>query len=214
MAPQLRIETRPDGRLNIYGLAMWSTGTFHGHGSPPEGDKFTEADLDAMQKAHEEVGSKLKPRMYAGHPLNPMLKMLARPQGTIKKLYRNGSKLYGDLEGVDKTFWEKAQSDDARFSPDVKLGHRDPETGKRYPYAVVGLGVLGAVQPANGLLPSLSDYQVHYYSDAAQQRAYGDGSEIRSYAGLSVPASDTTLSPRKVAVLNALREYTANGGNS
>lgn len=182
----LSITTRPDGKLDIQGLAIWASGTYHGHGSPPEGDTFTTAELDEMVKAHNEVGTNLRPRMYAGHPLNPWLKMLARPQGEITRLYREGDVLKADLKGVDKTFWKKAQSDGARLSPDVKLNHHDHRKNKIYPMAVVGLGVLGAVQPANNGLPALDEYKVLHYADNAQARAYGEG-DVRSYtSGLTV----------------------------
>ena len=197
MTPQLRVESRPDGRLNLYGLQVWSTGVFHGHNSPPEGDTFTESDLDEMVRAQEEAGESLRPRMYSGHPLNPWLKMLARPKGEIKRLYRDGKVLKADLEGVDKDFWAQAQKDGARLSPDVKLGHKDHKNNKVYPLAVVGLGVLGAVPPANNSLPPLDGYSstTHYaasptaqFADNAQARAYGDG-DVRSYA------SEFTLPP-------------------
>lgn len=181
---ELQITRRPDGKLDIRGLALWSTGTFHGHGSPPEGDVFKTSDLDAMVTAHQEIGGNLSPRMYAGHPLNPTLKMLARPQGEIKHLRRDGKFLLADLDGVNAEFWRKAQEDNARFSPDVKLGHVDQRSGKTYPLSIVGLGVLGSVQPANGLLPSLAEYQTNYYSDA---RAYSEG-DVRSYTGEILPA--------------------------
>jgi len=173
--PELRIEKRPDGKLNIYGLAVWSAGNYHGYGSPPEGDVFTDADLEAMAKAHEEIGHKMRPRVYPGHPLNPLLKLLARPKGEIKRLYRDGSYLYADLQGVDPAFWEKAMEDGARFSPDVRFNYVDPKTGKVYPKVMVGLGVLGAAAPANSELPPLDEYVINYYA-----AAYGGG-DVRSY---------------------------------
>lgn len=211
MTPQLKITTNPDGTLKISNLAVWSEiSGVHGHGSPPEGDSFTAEDLDEMVRAHNEIGGKLRPRMYAGHPLNPTLKMLARPQGEIKRLRREGKFLLADLDGVNAGFWDKARQDGARLSPDVKLGHRDHETGQQYPLSVVGLGVLGAVQPANPLLPALDTYHVtHYALDAAQQRAYGESDTIRSYAGPPIPAADTA-SPLRAA-LTALRQIAALG---
>lgn len=176
--PTLKVTTQSNGKLSVSGLRIWSTGIFRGYGSPPEGDEFTTGELQAMADTHAEIGHKLKPRAYPGHPLNPMLKMMARPKGQITRLHRDGDNLVADLKDVDPKFWDKAMEDDARFSPDVKFGHLDPETGKRYPIAVVGLGVLGAVQPANSRLPSLQEYQVNYYAQAA--RAYGEG-DIRSY---------------------------------
>lgn len=212
MTPQLKISTNPDGTLKISNLAVWSEiSGVHGHGSPPEGDSFTTSDLDAMVAAHSEVGDRLRPRMYSGHPLNPMLKMLARPQGEIKRLRREGKFLLADLDGVNPEFWEKARKDGARLSPDVKLGHRDQVTGKTYPLAVVGLGVLGAVQPANSLLPALDTYHITHYHDAAQVRAYGGDADIRSYAGPQLPAIDTA--PPLGAALSALRQIAALTGD-
>lgn len=170
-----KVEKASDGTLTIRGLPIWSTGVFHGYGSPPEGDHFTVEDLGEMVRAHREIGARLDPRVYPGHPLNPMLKLFARPKGRITNLYREGNYLLADLEGVDPEFWEAAQKDGARLSPDVRFGYVDPATGKRYNKVVVGLGVLGAVPPANTLLPSLDQFKAHYYA------AYGEG-DVRTYA--------------------------------
>jgi hypothetical protein len=188
---KLNVTTQGDGRLSIGGLKIWSAVRgVKGYGSPEEGDTFTNDDLDAMVNAHNKVGNHLRPRLYAGHPLNPMLKMLARPQGEITGLKREGDFLVADLKNVDPAFWKKAQMDGARLSPDVKLGHKDQRTGETFPLSVVGVGVLGSVQPANQLLPALDDYTTNYYADDAQQRAYGDG-DIKSYAGEILPAATT-----------------------
>lgn len=170
-----KVEKASDGTLTIRGLPIWSTGVFHGYGSPPEGDRFTVEDLDEMVRAHREIGARLAPRVYPGHPLNPMLKLFARPKGRITNLYREGNYLLADLEGVDPEFWEAAQRDGARLSPDVRFGYTDPASGKRYEKVIVGLGVLGAVPPANTLLPSLDQFRAHYYA------AYGEG-DVRIYA--------------------------------
>lgn len=171
----MKVERNPDGTLRIQGLPIWSVGIFHGYGSPPEGDQFTERDLDEMVRAHQDLRERLDPRVYPGHPLNPLLKLFARPKGRIVNLYREGSYLLADLDGVDPEFWEGAQKDGARLSPDIRFGYVDPATGKRYEKVVMGLGVLGAVPPANTLLPSLDQYRAHYYA------AYGEG-DIRTYA--------------------------------
>lgn len=201
------VERRSDGKLDIKGLNIWSAvkGVV-GYGSPAEGDTFTRDDLDAMVQAHQEVGDRLRPRLYAGHPLNTTLKMLARPKGEIKRLYREGDFLRADLEGVDPDFWQKATADGARLSPDMKLGHRDQRTGKHYPLSIVGVGVLGSVQPANQLLPALDEYVVNHYADAAQQRAYGEPDSLRSYAGPTLRPEMALASPWQ-PVLEALRRH-------
>jgi len=166
------------GRLNIKGLAVWSTGTFHGYGSPPEGDQFTVDDLKEMARAHEAVGAKIRPRIYAGHKLNPWLKLLARPKGEIVRLYvdeANG-RLLADIDGVDPAFWEKATQDGARLSPDVKFGYTDPKTGQHFDKVIVGLGVLGAAHPANPELPPVDEYVANYYTGV-----YGEGSNVHAY---------------------------------
>lgn len=205
----LNVSTQDDGRLSIQGLRIWSAVKgVKGYGSPEEGDTFTNDDLDAMVTAHKAVGGSLRPRLYPGHPLNPMLKMLARPQGEITDLRRDGNFLLADLKNVDPLFWKKSTQDGARLSPDVKLGHIDQRTGQSFPLSVVGVGVLGAVQPANGLLPALDDYQVHYYAmDDAQARAYSEG-DVRSYAGEALPKGDAP-STKFSRALEVLRSYTA-----
>lgn len=174
----LKVEKRPDGKLKVKGLKIWSTGRFRGYGSPKEGDQFTPADLDAMVQTHKEIGSRLDPRMYPGHPVMPTLKLFTRPKGQITEVYRDGEFLRADLDNVDPKFWNEAKEDNARFSPDVAFNYLDPATGKTYPLAVVGLGVLGAANPANTRLPALGQYEQHMY--AARTRAYG-GAEVRSY---------------------------------
>lgn len=176
LGPTLRVEKKPNGKLKVEGLRIWSVGTFHGYGSPPEGDTFTHEDLDRMVEAFRELKDRVDPRIYPGHPLNPLLKLFARPKGRIANLRRDGDYLVADLDDVDPDFWQKAMEDGARLSPDIKFGHRDPKTGKHYPFVLMGLGVLGAAPPANTLLPSLDSYVSHYYT-----AAYGEG-EVRSYA--------------------------------
>ena len=197
----LTIKANPNGKLSVKGLALWSTGTFFGIGSGVDGDTFTTSDLDAMVQAHNEVGGDLRPRVYAGHHTHAYLKMLARPQGEITALRRVGRFLLADHDNVSPDFWRKATADGARLSPDVRLNYSDQKSGKTYPLSVVGLGVLGAVSPANMTLPALDGYDLAtHYADGAQQRAYGDG-VVRSYSGLTLPADQNW----KTVALEALK---------
>lgn len=164
----MRVLKRPDGTLDVLGVPIWTTGTFHGFGSPPEGDRFTPEDLDLMARNMRELEDEVDPRVYAGHPLHPLLKLLARPKGRVRNIRRMGNTLYADLIGVDPAFWEAAVRDGARLSPDIAMRYVSPRTGKEYRLVITGLGVLGAHPPANTVLPPLGvSPETHYMAARA-----------------------------------------------
>ncbi|PZA06497.1 hypothetical protein DNA98_12995 [Meiothermus sp. Pnk-1] len=155
-----------DGTVDVLGHPIWSTGTFFGHGSPREGDTFSADDLEQIATDMRELEDELDPRLYAGHPLHPILKFLARPKGRVRNFRREGNFLLADFLGVPRSFWEQISQDQARFSPDMMVGYTSRRTGKRYPWVVTGLGALGAVLPANTLLPP-AGAEYHYYGASA-----------------------------------------------
>jgi hypothetical protein len=157
-----------DGTVNVLGHPIWSVGVFYGHGSPPEGDRFSREDLEKLAADMRELEDELDPRLYAGHPLHPILKFMARPKGKLRNFRCEGSYLLADFIGVPKAFWQQISQDQARFSPDMMVGYTSKRTGKRYPWAITGLGALGAVLPANTLLPAAGQ-EYHYFA----ARAYG-----------------------------------------
>lgn len=132
-----------DGTVDVLGHPIWSVGRFYGHGSPKEGDVFDRATLDRIAADMQEVAEEVNPRLYAGHPLHPILKMLARPKGKLRNFRREGDYLVADFLRVPKGFWQQIERDQARFSPDMAVGWRSTRTGKSYPWVVTGLGVLG-----------------------------------------------------------------------
>lgn len=172
--PSPTVRYNPDGTVDVLGHPIWSAGTFFGHGSPKEGDVFRPEDIQRLAQDMQELQDELDPRLYAGHPLHPILKFMARPKGRVRNFRAEGSFLLADFVGVPKTFWEQISRDRARFSPDMMVGYTSQRTGKKYPWVITGLGALGAVLPANTLLPAAGG-EYHYYA-----RAFG--ANIRRYS--------------------------------
>lgn len=82
-----RVVDNGDGTVDVLGHPIWSVGRFYGHGSPKEGDVFDRAALDRIAADTQEVAEEVDPRLYAGHPLHPILKMLARSEDISIKGY-------------------------------------------------------------------------------------------------------------------------------
>lgn len=178
-----------DGTVTMQGVQIWTSGRFRGYGSPPEGDHFKEPDLDSMVDAFHET--RLKPRFYFGHPLNPWLKQRARPQGQLANMHREGDSIYADVLNVPEHVAKQAVADDVRLSPDMQKNFLDPASGKSYPWAITGLAALGAIQPGNIKMMSLGEQMLvppagdgpNHYAFAAHARSFYGGvdSDTRSF---------------------------------
>lgn len=60
--------------VDIDRIEYLATGTHRGALSPPEGDTYTEADLDEMAAAANELGDELRQPIRLGHRLDRRLK--------------------------------------------------------------------------------------------------------------------------------------------
>lgn len=136
---------------DILGVELLATGTWFGKGSPPEGDTYTEADLDAMVLAAAALP--LKRPVKLGH--DAAIGDSAPAVGWVENLRRVGDKLLGDLKAVPSKV--------AALISAGAYGPRSAEVYWNYPgedgttYARVfkALALLGATMPAVSTLDDI-----------------------------------------------------------
>ena len=107
------------------------------------GDRYTDADLDAMIEAFDKVGFRPTVKKVFG----------ASALGYVSKLYRNGDKLIADLVDVPKHFAELVKAGSyKRASSEIYWNFCQENENKKWPRVYKSLAFLGAEIPA---LPSL-----------------------------------------------------------
>lgn len=216
-----RIISNGDGTCTIEGMTIWTAGTFRGYGSPKEGDQYTPKDLKQIVNSHNQLD--LGPRLYYGHPLNPMLSMLAKPKGTIDDLRVSGNKIIANVYNVPEKTAREAVKDNVRLSPDMKMNYMDPETKKSHKWVITGVAMLGAVSPGNKLIPGLGDQlqlspDKHYVDNADRAfAAAGQRSFVLDFSGRFI-AADPAVAPllekheRIRSIRNGSRSFAAHPG--
>lgn len=125
--------------FSLHGVEIFKVGKWNG-------TEYTEADLDAMVKAAGEVG--FTPPLKAGHTDDSSLPAL----GWVENLRRVGKSLFADLVALPKAVYDaiKQRAYDA-VSAEIFLNL--DRNGKKYPFALKGLALLGAEPPAVDLAP-------------------------------------------------------------
>lgn len=125
-----------------------------GRGSPPEGDLYTQADLEAIAAASRELAGELRPPVKLGH--GRLLEAGEAPAvGWVENLRVRGDKLVADLRRVPATV-AKLMSAGGYRHRSVELSKVTSRTGKRYPLVVSGLALLGATRPAVATLTDVA----------------------------------------------------------
>jgi len=155
-------------------------------GGPFNGDYYTDADLDAMVEAFDQVG--FKPPIKLGHAekqeqlkAEEYRKIFGAPSlGQIGRLYRRGQKLFADFINVPKHLAEliskKAYS---RISAEIFWRFACDATGRTFDRVLKAVSLLGADCPA---ITSLKDIEALYQRTATSAvRAYERGHEFRVY---------------------------------
>lgn len=173
-----KLETR-----DILGLEVLATGTFWGQGSPPEGDTFTEADLDLMVEAAAALPLK-RPAKLGHNNEQAIIASDGLPAvGWLENVRRVGEKLLADVLNIPAKLADIIEAGGYRQrSAELRFNYRDSD-GKVWPKVLTGMAFLGADIPA---CASLDDIVALYgAADEAELRAYefepAEG-DTRSYA--------------------------------
>jgi hypothetical protein len=159
----LALETR-----DILNVELLSTGTFFGIGSGPEGDAYSEADLDAIVVASQALS--LKSPVKLGHGSQEFAQAEGLPAvGWVENLRRVGAKLLGDLRGVAGKVADLIEAGGYRTrSSELVWNYKDAD-GTVWPRVFTGLALLGADIPA---VTSLDDMLALYAYEGADVHAY------------------------------------------
>jgi hypothetical protein len=160
--------------------------TIHGRGSPPEGDRYTTADLNAIAAANRELADELNPPAKIGHDgQGPAV-------GHLENLRVVGDKLVADVKAVPRRFAEllRARSFGPRSVELAKITSQ--RTGKRYPLAVSALAWLGDRLPA---VRTLDDVPLLFAGELELVRAYDTQGIGATAAGLLEEAVETGRIP-------------------
>lgn len=157
---------------SIKGVEIFASGTWNN-------DKYTDKDLDTIVNTFQSTKELLKPYLKLGHSENQQL--LAEDSlpaaGWISNVYRKGSKLLADFQDIPAKVYELIKKRAyARVSSEIFVNMK--VNGKRYPYALKAVALLGGETPA---VQTLDDVHALYAVDA-QVLAYGKEAEVKTYA--------------------------------
>lgn len=176
--------------IDINGLEIFSAGTFNN-------DVYSEADLDAMVSAFDQVG--FKPTVKAGHADGQELadqarKVFGAPAlGYATKIYRSGKKLLADLTKVPRRFADLIKKGAySRVSSEIYWNYAD--AGTKYPRVLKSIAFLGADIPA---LTNLKEIELLYQrSEGGAYLRYDENNNEIRLAQLEVaPSPPAALSP-------------------
>lgn len=164
---------------DILNVELLSTGTFFGIGSAPDGDTYTEADLDGIVEAAEKIP--LKRPLKLGHNKEQQFAQAdgLPAVGWVENLRRVGDKLLGDLKGVAGKVADLIEGGAYRArSAELRWDYEDAD-GTVYPRVFTGLALLGADIPA---VTRLDDIVALYSEEVGELHAYTVGEEGESGA--------------------------------
>lgn len=146
---------------SIKSLEIFSIGTWHGQ-------TYAEADLDGMVEAFHRVG--FKPPLKLGHSEDQKILLSSGlpAAGYIQSLHHKSGRLYADISDVPNQIYQLMQKKAYdRVSVELYLNYDDTSNGRKWPYVVKALALLGAEIPEVTNLNSISSL---YYDD--QQHPY------------------------------------------
>lgn len=162
--------------VDIDRIEYLATGTHRGALSPPEGDTYTEADLDEMAAAANELGDELRQPIRLGHRLDRRLKDDgdleddAQPAvGWLTNWRREGDKLVCSARAMPAKVADLIRTGAYRArSAEVIFNYRSRQ-GHSYRMVPAGMALLGATLPA---VTGLADVFALYADTAADRRSY------------------------------------------
>lgn len=146
--------------VDLLGVELLATGgPVHGGGSPPEGDFWSTADLEAIASANRDLAAELKPPAKLGHGRRQALlaasgltdgemPAVGWADGASFRVSEDGSKLLADIRKVPAKLAELIKAGAWR-TRSVELGRVTSQTSeKTYDWAVTGFAWLGGQLPA------------------------------------------------------------------
>lgn len=146
--------------VDLIGVELLATGgPVHGGGSPPEGDYWSTADLEAIASANRDLAAELKPAAKLGHAKRQALladsgltdgemPAIGWADGASFRVSEDGTRLLADIRKVPKKLSALIEAGAWR-TRSVELGRVTSQaTSKTYDWAVTGFAWLGAQLPA------------------------------------------------------------------
>jgi hypothetical protein len=161
------LETKEIKDVEIFAAGTWN------------GDMYTEKDLEDMVEAFKSTKETIKPFLKLGHnEMQPILAADGLPAaGWISDIRKVGSKLLADFTGVPKSIYELIKAGAYR-KVSAEIFWNFACDGKKYPYLLKAVALLGADIPA---VSSLADI-MSLYAKGEQALAYkADGVEVKTY---------------------------------
>ena len=147
--------------VDLNGLEIFAAGTFNG-------DSYSEADLDSMVSAFDQVG--FKPTVKAGHADGQEDEAKARKVfgapalGYVSRIYRQGKKLLADATKVPRRFADLVKAGSySRISSEIYWNFASDDNGTKHPRVLKSIAFLGADIPA---LTSLKEIEALYQRNA------------------------------------------------
>jgi hypothetical protein len=193
--------------VDIPNVELLSTGgPYFGQGSPPEGDFFTEEDLDELAAAYAALHDEVRIPVKVGHGRKQTLLknsgLVVPPDadvaadelpaaGWVENVRRDGGKLLGDLRKVPRKLADLMKLDAFR-TRSIELSRVTSQTlgGREFPNVLTGLAVLGAKAPAVRTLDDILAWYAEAHPDVELVPAASllladeepDDAELRTYA--------------------------------
>jgi hypothetical protein len=189
------METYDVDNVEIFAAGTWN------------GESYSGEDLDAMVHGFYATKDALKPYLKLGHDEKQKLAQSdgLPALGWLDNLRRAGDKLVADFKRVPKKIMELIKAGAyRRVSAEVywNLVHE----GKKYPYLLKAVSLLGGDTPA---VPTLDDIMKLYKDSGAAVPADCAGQEVKTYElALDVKTEDTDMKDLNEA-LAALAETNA-----
>src|SRR5262245_56390555 len=155
---------------SIKALEIFSAGTWNG-------DKYANADLEAMVDAFDKVG--FEPPVKAGHEdgqeaAGAMKRLFGAPAlGYVERIFVRGGKLLADIRDVPRRFADLVSKGAyRRVSAEIYWNYKDDSRGAVFPRVLKAVAFLGAEIPA---LTNLNAVESLYSDEYGREfRVYDD----------------------------------------
>jgi hypothetical protein len=161
---------------DILGVELLACGTFFGTGSAPEGDTYTEVDLDGIVEAANTIP--LKRPVKLGHTKDQNLAQSdgLPAVGWVENLRRVGTKLVGDFRKVAAKVADLIEAGAYRTRSAELLWNYEDSEGTVWPRVLTGVALLGADIPA---VVDLDDIVALYENEKGEVHAYTTETTVR-----------------------------------